>query len=435
MESLDQEKCRICTENLTKKQRRLIFSDAFKVFGQLVEVLGYVPKNSDGLSPCICFRCYNKINKISKIDFDLNNRLDQLKAEKRIIITELRKNVKKPARLHLSPQLSAPSGRPSPVASAVSSETQHDIIRERKSYACSPAKFIGKRLIKHTPTPRKTKLLKTTPAKTTSLEIPKAKRRLNIPGPVLSPFKAKVQVRSATEKIRTRIVKEKGLHAVLVGIVRGQQPSVIAKKLFDVPQMQEYIVKHILKLLNTECLNMCKVKDPSILRNTEVDYLTSLNFQKIAFELQLKAPTLTHILKSCVKRTDNEVALCVLSSLILRYRNDKISRLHHVIGQILDRGGATDETIKLLSHLGLSVGPDSVSRKYTEMVSRQKRLIKQHVEGQIQQSQVLDQIKKTKIMVANLKAEGEPQLTVANTVDVTRTADLPCIAVHLSRVL
>lgn len=105
--------------------------------------------NSDGLSLCICFRCYNKINKISKIDFDLNNRLNQLKAEKRIIITELRKNVKKPARLHVSPQLNAPSGRPSPVASAVTSETQHDIILERKPYTCSPAKCIGKRLIIH----------------------------------------------------------------------------------------------------------------------------------------------------------------------------------------------------------------------------------------------------------------------------------------------
>lgn len=146
MESLDQEKCRICTEYLTKKQRRLIFSDAFKVFGQLVEVLGYVPKNSDGLSPCICFRCYNKINKISKIDFDLNNRLDQLKAEKRIIITELRKNVKKPARLHLLPQLSAPSGRPSPVASAVSSESQHDIICERKPYTCSQLNLLERDL-------------------------------------------------------------------------------------------------------------------------------------------------------------------------------------------------------------------------------------------------------------------------------------------------
>lgn len=90
----------------------------------------------------------------------------------------------------------------------------------------------------------------------------------------------------------------------------------IAKKLFDVPQMQECIVKHILKLISAECMNMCRVKDPSILRNTEVDHLTTLNFPKIAFELQLKAKTLTHILKSCVKRTENEVALCVLSSLI-----------------------------------------------------------------------------------------------------------------------
>lgn len=47
-------------------------------------------------------------------------------------------------------------------------------------------------------------------------------------------------------------MKERGLHAVLVGIVRGQQPSVIAKKLSDVPQIKECIVKHILKLINTE---------------------------------------------------------------------------------------------------------------------------------------------------------------------------------------
>lgn len=59
-------------------------------------------------------------------------------------------------------------------------------------------------------------------------------------------------------------MKERGLHAVLEGIVKGQQPSVIAKKFFDVPQMQECIVKHILKLINTKCMNMWKVKDPSI---------------------------------------------------------------------------------------------------------------------------------------------------------------------------
>ena len=141
----------------------------------------------------------------------------------------------------------------------------------------------------------------------------------------------------------TRIVKEKGLYAVLVGIVIGQQPSVIANGFYNVPQMQEHIVNDILKLINAECINMCKVKDPSILRNTGADHLTSLNFRRISFELHLKAPTLTQFLNCCIKKADNEVALRILSSLILRYRNDKISQLHHVIGQILDRGGATDE--------------------------------------------------------------------------------------------
>ena len=54
-----------------------------------------------------------------------------------------------------------------------------------------------------------------------------------------------VQVRSATEKLRTRIVKEKGLYAVLVGIVKGQRSSVTAKRFCNVPQMQEQIVNNI----------------------------------------------------------------------------------------------------------------------------------------------------------------------------------------------
>lgn len=45
-------------------------------------------------------------------------------------------------------------------------------------------------------------------------------------------------------------------------------------------------------------------------------------------------------------------------------------------------------------------------------------MIKQDVKGQIQQ--------KTKKMVANMKTEREPHLSVANTVDVTKTSDLPC---------
>ena len=195
MASTDQEKCRICAEILSKKQRRQIFSDAFKVFGQLVEVLGYVPTNTDGLSKCICFRCFNRINKISKIDFDLNNRVDQLKVEKRNIICELRKNVSKPNQPLVPAPSDRPSERPNQTFHCVTSTVQNSLPSEtQQAYKQSPAKFKGKRHIKHTPTPRKKKVLKTSPAKTVSFEIPKAKRRLNIAEKLLSPFKAKVNL-------------------------------------------------------------------------------------------------------------------------------------------------------------------------------------------------------------------------------------------------
>lgn len=63
-----------------------------------------------------------------------------------------------------------------PVASAVASEIQHDIC-ERKPYKYCPVIFIYKQiLVKYTPSQRQTKLPETTPAQSTSLEIPKVKR-------------------------------------------------------------------------------------------------------------------------------------------------------------------------------------------------------------------------------------------------------------------
>lgn len=80
----------------------------------------------------------------------------------------------------------------------------------------------------------------------------------------------------------------------------------------------------------------------------------------------------------------------------------------------------------MLSNLGLSVGPDSVSRKYAEMVSRQKRLIKQNVKGQLQQCQLVDKMKKTEQMVENLKAETEPALTMTHAVHASVDLPKPC---------
>ena len=74
------EKCRVCGEKLPKKSRRLIFNQYFSVFEQLCEVLGDVPRASDGGSTFVCSGCLNKLNKLCKIEFEIKNKVTEVKS-------------------------------------------------------------------------------------------------------------------------------------------------------------------------------------------------------------------------------------------------------------------------------------------------------------------------------------------------------------------
>lgn len=84
--------CRTCFCELDKKSRRTIFSNTFEVAQQLYEVLGHVPHEDDGLSKYVCSHCYSKLKKLSKIDFDLINKLEELRKEKNELIKSMRSN-------------------------------------------------------------------------------------------------------------------------------------------------------------------------------------------------------------------------------------------------------------------------------------------------------------------------------------------------------
>ena len=85
--------CRVCPESIPKHHRRTIFGPTFNVGPQLTEVLGYVPHQNDGLSKYVCGFWYTKLNKLSKIDFDLVHRIDALRSEKQDIIKVLRAKI------------------------------------------------------------------------------------------------------------------------------------------------------------------------------------------------------------------------------------------------------------------------------------------------------------------------------------------------------
>jgi hypothetical protein len=83
--------CRLCHGILPKKQRRTIFGATFGVYNQLLEILDYVPHPNDGKGQYVCSMCWNKLNKLCKIENDIKTKLESLKNDRVVLITDLRR--------------------------------------------------------------------------------------------------------------------------------------------------------------------------------------------------------------------------------------------------------------------------------------------------------------------------------------------------------
>lgn len=141
--------CRICKDNNLNKYRRLIFGKSFTVSEQLAEVLRCQPKENDGNSPFVCQMCFNKLNKLYKIDFELKHKVDQLKIEKSEILSNLRANV------IVNTVDVAPVNTPVKAVEAAWPETEY--VHADSNVQTPKRSRTSKRLILHSPTPRKAK--------------------------------------------------------------------------------------------------------------------------------------------------------------------------------------------------------------------------------------------------------------------------------------
>lgn len=101
-------------------------------------------------------------------------------------------------------------------------------------------------------------------------------------------------------------------------------------------------------------------------------------FESVCSELKERAPMLYDVLQT-VTRKRNIFRLAVAASVLL-------SQVHQIIGQILDHGGATDETIQTLAEMGLSIGPQSVSKKRGKLVLQNTEKLNDNFQKQIRQT-------------------------------------------------
>lgn len=126
-------------------------------------------------------------------------------------------------------------------------------------------------------------------------------------------------------------------------IVKGQWKSVLKSILRG-----DKAKKDIHLLINAEAVKeskaICKLSDASILRNSTGKDLCEMDMLPFIHELKTKCPVLHGLLESVMGKSTS-LRLSVAAAVVLFNRNNHLSAIHHVIGQILDQGGATDEVI------------------------------------------------------------------------------------------
>lgn len=128
----------------------------------------------------------------------------------------------------------------------------------------------------------------------------------------------------------------------MVGIVRGKKTEVILNKLMNIKNVREKAAKVLSKCVKEECKLHCGKNNPLILRGNTTEDIHSTDFLKIANEVKEKAPVFSQKLKDTTNTT-KPVALVSSAAVILHHRNHNMSLIRHVVGQLLDYGGATDD--------------------------------------------------------------------------------------------
>ena len=133
--------CRICDSNLPPKNRRCVFGGSFSCLSELTTILGSVPHENDGLSKYVCYACFGKLNKINKLNYDIVHRVDALKKEKAVVEAFLKE------KYAVVKHRAHPQCLTVPTAVTASQSVAANLTPRKQ----------GKRVIVHTPTPRKLK--------------------------------------------------------------------------------------------------------------------------------------------------------------------------------------------------------------------------------------------------------------------------------------
>lgn len=142
------------------------------------------------------------------------------------------------------------------------------------------------------------------------------------------------------EKVKSRIIPLGHCQKIVKTLTNNSSCDRIGRIIYKTP-LKAAVNKAVFSEVEKDCAAMCSKKFPSVLRDFSSENVATFSLDKLNIEIQKKAPLLHGVLQHSVK--GSILGTVVTAAVALKFRINQLSALHHIVAQILDKGGATDE--------------------------------------------------------------------------------------------
>lgn len=131
-----------------------------------------------------------------------------------------------------------------------------------------------------------------------------------------------------------------------------------AGECLKIPQLRQYIIKKIGKLVRLELCQLCSDKTASILRQHSAENFKDFSWNTITNELLTNAPILMSILTECIKtktpRVNSEAVIATCVGLLVKNRFKKMCFIQKIVSLILYAGRANKQ-VSIQDHLMIPI--------------------------------------------------------------------------------
>ena len=140
----------------------------------------------------------------------------------------------------------------------------------------------------------------------------------------------------------------------LANALETRMPSVIVATMYNMPSLKLQFKARLLQDLDECCTELCKRKNPSVLRKNQYPNMVDFNWDALFEELRSRCPILLDVLAtvaSSKKKHDVIPPLGLCYGILLQQRNHELSLIQRINTILLSEGNAKKQVCPMVKLL------------------------------------------------------------------------------------